>query len=385
MPGVDGRSLLPLLQGEPAGHRDAIMLSEATWQAKRGIRTNEWKFIRSYDPGVYPRDDVELYRLADDPDEQHNVALDHPEVVAQMEALLDTWLAEQLLGRPDPMLTVIDDGLPAVNRLDGIINGSPETPSPSTDTAAPAAAGALAAGMLAGGVVAGAAGGDPASAASTSGAAGVAGGALAGAVVAGAAGGDPASAAVIPGAPAAGVDPHPTAEVPVVNPAAPAALHRGLSAATGGIPAQSVTAVADPATQELATSAVTTPDQAQRFAPRNPHIRRLRGPRGLLVGAIVLVALGLLAWSIFALLLSSPLQATGAVEPTNSAQLNMSGTGPITAISVVPGQVVTAGQVLAAQGTTAAQLQLRLGQRQAGGRPAGSGPPAVAGQLGPGQ
>jgi len=325
VPGVDGRSLLPLMRGETEGHRDAIMLSEATWQAKRGIRTEEWKFIRCYDPGVYPRAGIELYRLADDPDEQHDVAAEHPEVVAQMEALLDTWLDEQLLGRPDPMLTVIDDGLPAVNRLDGIINGSPETPSAAKGSARRGGA------VVAAGAVA------------------------AGAVVAGAVGESPASGALSPGGP--GADARPTAEVPVVSPAAPAALHRGL-AATGGIPSQSMTALSDPATQELAASAVASPDQAQRFAPRNPHVRRLRGPRGLIVGAIVLVALGLLAWSIFALLLSSPLQATGAVEPTDSAQLNMSSTGPITAISVQPGQVVRTGQVLATQGTGAAQLQL---------------------------
>ena len=50
------------------------MLSECTWQAKRGIRTTEWKYIRCWDPGIYPRVESELYDLQADPDEQRNLA-----------------------------------------------------------------------------------------------------------------------------------------------------------------------------------------------------------------------------------------------------------------------------------------------------------------------
>ena len=52
--GFDGRSLVPVIAGERDDHRDAIMLSECTWQAKRGIRTKDWKYIRCWDPGIYP-------------------------------------------------------------------------------------------------------------------------------------------------------------------------------------------------------------------------------------------------------------------------------------------------------------------------------------------
>ena len=102
------------------------MLSECTWQAKRGMRTAEWKFIRCTDPGVYPRAEDELYHLPEDPTEQHNVALEHPEVVADLSRRLDEWLAEQLEDKVDPMEIVVSDGLPAVRRLDGILNGEPE-------------------------------------------------------------------------------------------------------------------------------------------------------------------------------------------------------------------------------------------------------------------
>ena len=119
--GMDGRSLLPLMRGEATTHREEMFLSECTWQAKRAIRDGRWKFIRCMDPGVYPRSEDELYDLADDPNEQKNVAAEHPEVVAAMHARLDAWLAEHLGDRPDPMAIVVDDGLPAVRRLRGIM------------------------------------------------------------------------------------------------------------------------------------------------------------------------------------------------------------------------------------------------------------------------
>lgn len=119
---LEGASLLPLMRGDHGGARHEIMLSESTWQAKRGIRTQDWKFIRCHDPGIYPRDGVELYDIRSDPEEQHNVAGEHPGVVSQMHARLDQWLAEQLDGRPDPMAEVIATGLPAVTRLAGVID-----------------------------------------------------------------------------------------------------------------------------------------------------------------------------------------------------------------------------------------------------------------------
>jgi arylsulfatase len=118
----DGRSLLPVMAGETAHHREAIMLSECTWQAKRGIRTRDWKYIRCRDPGIYPRAGCELYDLAADPDEQQDLSMERPETVAAMDALMNRWLDAQLAGRPDPMDEVIEVGLPAVLRLERVID-----------------------------------------------------------------------------------------------------------------------------------------------------------------------------------------------------------------------------------------------------------------------
>lgn len=136
--GVSGRSLHPLMRGETTTHRDAVMLSEATWQASRGVRTPEWKYIRYLQTTIYGRSGVELYDVVNDPHEQHDVSDQHPEVVKELGDRLNHWVSAQLAGRPDPMLQVIDAGLPAVARLNDVIDGLAR---PRNDVPTPAAAG----------------------------------------------------------------------------------------------------------------------------------------------------------------------------------------------------------------------------------------------------
>lgn len=119
--GADGRSLVPLIEGRARSHREVVMLSECTWQAKRGVRTNRWKYIRSWDPGIYLRSEPELYDLQLDPIEQHNVANDYQRIVAELDGVLQDWIRRNLKGRTDPMVEVVDYGLPAVERLTGVI------------------------------------------------------------------------------------------------------------------------------------------------------------------------------------------------------------------------------------------------------------------------
>ncbi|HMC38052.1 MAG TPA: sulfatase [Acidimicrobiales bacterium] len=118
---LDGRSLVPLIQGRATEHRDAVFLSESTWQAKRGIRTPDWKYISCWDPGIYPRCEPELYDLRTDPTEQTNLAASRPDVAAELDARLSVWMRDQLGEAPDPMEEVVEFGLPAVARLESVI------------------------------------------------------------------------------------------------------------------------------------------------------------------------------------------------------------------------------------------------------------------------
>lgn len=126
MQSCDGISLVPLLTGRAVHHRDAVFLSECTWQAKRAIRTAEWKLIRCWDPGIYPRSGYELYDLRVDPLEQSNILSEHPRIAADLDDRLTSWIEEHLAGRPDPMVDVVRFGLPAVERLAGVIREDQE-------------------------------------------------------------------------------------------------------------------------------------------------------------------------------------------------------------------------------------------------------------------
>lgn len=125
-PGLDGRSLWPLLRGESGEHRREVFLSECTWEAKRALRTPEWKYITCYDPGLYGRREPELYDLRADPAETDNLAASRPELVRQLHARIDRWLQDGLQGRPDPFQAVIDDGLPAVKWMREVVAGMSE-------------------------------------------------------------------------------------------------------------------------------------------------------------------------------------------------------------------------------------------------------------------
>ena len=85
------------------------------------MRTKDWKYIRCWDPGIYERTEAELYDVIADPAEQHDVSAEHPDVAATMEAFMDGWLDARHAGGADPMDEVITFGLPAVRRLEGVI------------------------------------------------------------------------------------------------------------------------------------------------------------------------------------------------------------------------------------------------------------------------
>ena len=92
----EGKSLMPCVRGERSGNYDELYLSEATWQVKRAVMNGEWKFIQAFEPDPHNRPMQELFDLKADPTEQVNLAESRPEIVAELKARLDAWVANRL-------------------------------------------------------------------------------------------------------------------------------------------------------------------------------------------------------------------------------------------------------------------------------------------------
>lgn len=101
---LEGRSLWPLLEGKEQEHYDAVFTNQGLWSAQRAMRTKEWTLMKTIAEGILePRPPTELFDRTADPAEADNVADDHPEVLADLEATYHAWLEDRLGPRPDPL------------------------------------------------------------------------------------------------------------------------------------------------------------------------------------------------------------------------------------------------------------------------------------------
>jgi len=104
-----GLSLIPLVEGRPEPTPDRPIYSEVANErfAIRGIRQGDWLLVWH---GAAER--TELYDLANDPGEQHDVAAEHEDVVAEMLGYLKSWMEELLRSSEDLQAVPMDaDGL----------------------------------------------------------------------------------------------------------------------------------------------------------------------------------------------------------------------------------------------------------------------------------
>jgi len=101
----DGQSLMKLVRGQKTSFDSSMYITECTWMRKHGWRTAQWKLIIALEPDLHFKDEVELYNLIEDPDENANVARKHPNVVAMLKAEMDAYIAkrEKETGNPNPM------------------------------------------------------------------------------------------------------------------------------------------------------------------------------------------------------------------------------------------------------------------------------------------
>jgi arylsulfatase A-like enzyme len=103
----DGKSLMPLVNGEVSSYESEFYITECTWMRKHGWRTPQWKLIVALEPDFHAKPPVELYNLVEDPDENVNLCEEHPDVVALLQKRMEMWIKrrEKETGLPNPIHT----------------------------------------------------------------------------------------------------------------------------------------------------------------------------------------------------------------------------------------------------------------------------------------
>lgn len=104
---IDGESLMKMVRGEKTCLASEFYITECTWMRKHGWRTPQWKLIRALEPDFHFKPAVELYDLLKDPEENHNVAAENPDIVDVLTKRMEAWIAkrEKETGRTNPMYT----------------------------------------------------------------------------------------------------------------------------------------------------------------------------------------------------------------------------------------------------------------------------------------
>jgi len=89
--GVQGRSFLPVLEGEAQPHRDAAFMEVAS-RGIKAVRTGRWKYTVNW----RPRDLDELYDMENDPLELRNLATDpeHADACERLRKRILDWMRE---------------------------------------------------------------------------------------------------------------------------------------------------------------------------------------------------------------------------------------------------------------------------------------------------
>jgi arylsulfatase A len=93
--GLDGISFAPALFGKPKRKHDYLYWEFYENGFSQAVRMGDWKAVR---PGF--QKPLELYNLSEDVSEKNNVAAQHPDVMARIEAILKTCRTESPFWKP---------------------------------------------------------------------------------------------------------------------------------------------------------------------------------------------------------------------------------------------------------------------------------------------
>ncbi len=106
--------------GDEWNGRSELIVSQCAHTCQRGVRFDNWMYVRTYHDGFRLLPDEMLFDIEVDSYEQTDVAMDRPEVCADAARRLSLWHDRMMAGMEyseDPMQTVLKEGGPYHNRV----------------------------------------------------------------------------------------------------------------------------------------------------------------------------------------------------------------------------------------------------------------------------
>ncbi len=95
--------------------RPYLVVSQCAHTCQRGVRFGHWLYMRTYHDFYHLWPDEMLYNLEDDPHEQHNIALENPNLCGEAVYYLTEWHDQMMNSMQydnDPLWTVMKEGGP---------------------------------------------------------------------------------------------------------------------------------------------------------------------------------------------------------------------------------------------------------------------------------
>ncbi len=116
-PWWDGQSFAATLRNGADTGRSMLVLSQCCHVCQRSVRWGDYLYMRTWHDGFHLFPDEQLYNLADDPQEQQDIAAVQPALRQQGADYLAHWHEEMLASMPegrtqDPLQVVLEEGGP---------------------------------------------------------------------------------------------------------------------------------------------------------------------------------------------------------------------------------------------------------------------------------
>lgn len=119
-----GRSLRPAIEGTVHDWRDAVVVDHGLYMAQRALRTDRWKLIRTYHPGLWTdvTPAIQLFDMNDDPWEQADVFRTHRDVVEDLRKRMAVWIERHRGPEEDALRRVARVGPTGFHRFRAVGN-----------------------------------------------------------------------------------------------------------------------------------------------------------------------------------------------------------------------------------------------------------------------